>query len=77
MKSLKYLSTSKEILKVWDPKIHTKTSKKYLNVDLFENFCVWVTKVVWEAIVTKPCDLRTYLGINVTGGLVLTKPCDT
>jgi hypothetical protein len=24
----------------------------------------------------KPCDLRTYLAINVTGGLVLTKPCD-
>lgn len=40
MKSLKYLSTSKEILKVWDPKIHTKTSKKYLNVDLLENSCV-------------------------------------
>jgi hypothetical protein len=27
-------------------------------------------------VLTKPCDLRTYLGINVTGGLVLTKPCD-
>jgi hypothetical protein len=27
-------------------------------------------------VVTKPCDLRPYLGINVTGGLVLTKPCD-
>jgi hypothetical protein len=27
-------------------------------------------------VVTKSCDLRTYLGINVTGGLVLTKPCD-
>jgi hypothetical protein len=27
-------------------------------------------------VLTKPCDLRTYLGINVTGGLVVTKPCD-
>jgi hypothetical protein len=27
-------------------------------------------------VLTKPCDLKTYLGINVTGGLVLTKPCD-
>jgi hypothetical protein len=27
-------------------------------------------------VLTKPCDLRTYLGINVTGGLVLTKSCD-
>jgi hypothetical protein len=27
-------------------------------------------------VLTKPCDLRTYLGINVTGVLVLTKPCD-
>jgi hypothetical protein len=25
-------------------------------------------------VLTKPCDLRTYLSINVTGGLVLTKP---
>jgi hypothetical protein len=27
-------------------------------------------------VLTKPCDLRTYLGINVTGGFALTKPCD-
>jgi hypothetical protein len=27
-------------------------------------------------VLTNPCDLTTYLGINVTGGLVLTKPCD-
>jgi hypothetical protein len=27
-------------------------------------------------VLTKPCDLRTYLAINVTGGSVLTKPCD-
>jgi hypothetical protein len=27
-------------------------------------------------VLTKPCDLRTYLAINVTGGLVLTKHCD-
>ena len=27
-------------------------------------------------VLTKPCDLRTYLAVNVTCGLVLTKPCD-
>jgi hypothetical protein len=27
-------------------------------------------------VITKLCDLRTYLGINVTGGLAVTKPCD-
>jgi hypothetical protein len=29
-----------------------------------------------KVVLTKPCDLRPYLGIIVTGGLVLTKPCD-
>jgi hypothetical protein len=29
-----------------------------------------------EDQIAKNSDLRTYLVINVTGGLVLTKPCD-